>query len=110
MSYPHLQFDSSVTEFDDSWKPDVRESISNVMNRIERFFQWLSHRSEKVVAIVSHGVWIECCLYKYYPSALDGGRRVYNCDVCECDFVTEVRDGVKSSRLSRAQIILSDFM
>ena len=34
------------------------------------------------VAVVTHGVWMECALLEYCPEALEHGRRrVYNCDV-----------------------------
>jgi hypothetical protein len=34
------------------------------------------------VAIVTHGVWMECALLNYCPEALEFGKeRVFNCDV-----------------------------
>jgi hypothetical protein len=40
------------------------------------------HQPHNCIAVVSHGVWIECALKEYCPEVLDGGKkRVYNCDV-----------------------------
>lgn len=34
------------------------------------------------MAIVTHGVWMECALLHYCPEVLEfGKKRVYNCDV-----------------------------
>eukprot|EP00957_Ditylum_brightwellii_P003390 257223-Ditylum_brightwellii.AAC.1 len=81
-----------MSENDDCWKPDKRESWNDVIERVDDFFHWLSTRPEKVVVIISHGIWIETVLRWFCPSALgsDGKRRVYNADVYRGEFVASL--------------------
>lgn len=67
---------------DNDWKLEERESIPDVVNRVNQFLQWLiSTRSETNIVVVSHGVWIECCFYAHCPQALQNGDRVRNGDL-----------------------------
>ena len=79
-----------LTEEDEAWKSDERETLDDVERRIDYFLKWLSWNSTRTnknskscaTLIVSHGVWMECLLRKYCPSLMEGGtRRVYNCDI-----------------------------
>ncbi len=71
-----------MTENDDAWSPFRRENITDIQFRINLFLQQLCERQENNVVVVSHGVWIECCLQAHYPEALDHGKkRVHNCNV-----------------------------
>lgn len=71
-----------MTENDDAWSPNARESYNDVAIRVHSFFSWLSHQPQNCIAVVSHGVWMECALMEYCPEVLNNGeKRVYNCDV-----------------------------
>lgn len=72
----------SLTEADDDWRSDARESRDDVTRRIHDFFIWLLRQPHDNVAVVTHGVWMECAILAYCPEALEFGRkRVYNCEV-----------------------------
>ena len=82
----HVNF-QDTTEEDEWWKPDRRETWQNLQQRVDRFLHWASwnqlvgstpHGSNLLV--VSHGVWIECFLSRYYSKLFEEGKRVYNCD------------------------------
>jgi broad specificity phosphatase PhoE len=47
---------------DEAWKLTERESIPDVVHRVNQFLQRLICRAETNIVVVSHGVWIECCL------------------------------------------------
>mmetsp|Transcript_29327 Transcript_29327/g.32454 ORF Transcript_29327/g.32454 Transcript_29327/m.32454 type:complete len:101 (+) Transcript_29327:3-305(+) len=82
-----FQFDPSMPNNDESWKLEERETIQDVTSRVNRFLQWLCQtRWETNIVVVSHGVWIECCLHACSPQALASGDRVKNADlfVVEC--------------------------
>ena len=70
-----------MPEHDELWHPSQRETWQELTARVVSFFDWLSQRPEQNIAIVSHGVWIEACVYAYSPETLAGGKRVYNCNV-----------------------------
>jgi broad specificity phosphatase PhoE len=71
-----------MTEQDEAWSPHTRETRNDVIRRVHSFFNWVSHQPHKCIAVVSHGVWMECALMEFCPDVLDGGnKRVYNCDV-----------------------------
>lgn len=79
-----------MTEDDDAWSPDRRETLDDVKRRIVAFLQDLAQREETNIVVISHGVWIECCLNMLCPEALDNGQtRVHNCNVfvgdCVCN-------------------------
>lgn len=74
-----MQFDDGMTEEDELWKPDQREHWSDVQQRVRDFLTWLAQRPENNVVVVTHGVWMECCL-EYGCSGSLGGKRVHNCD------------------------------
>jgi len=91
--WPNVYF-GELTELDEAWKPDSRENLQNVQDRIDIFLQWLSwnqlvqssdkpggENSASTLLIASHGVWMECLFRMHYPSILEGGKRVYNCDI-----------------------------
>lgn len=87
-----------MTEHDEAWNPDKRESFGDLYKRINNFLHWLSwnelmrskridHRDieqstdQQKLLVVSHGVWIECLFHHYKPEVLSGGKRVHNCDL-----------------------------
>ena len=71
-----------MTESDDAWSPVRRETLMDIQHRINLFLQELSERPELNVVVVSHGVWIECCLHAQCPEALGHGKmRVHNCNI-----------------------------
>uniref|UniRef100_A0A7S2LD04 Phosphoglycerate mutase-like protein n=1 Tax=Leptocylindrus danicus TaxID=163516 RepID=A0A7S2LD04_9STRA len=79
--WKNVVFDDNMSEHDELWHPSQRETWEELNARVVSFFDWLSQRPEQNIVIVSHGVWIECCLYAYSPETLTGGQRVYNCNV-----------------------------
>jgi broad specificity phosphatase PhoE len=81
-----------MTENDDAWSADRRETIRDIQNRISIFLETLSRREERNIVVVSHGVWIERCLLVHFPEALDHGeKRVHNCNVFVGECIS--RDG-----------------
>jgi len=79
-----------MTETDEEWSPTSRETVSQLLARIDKFLHILAQRPENNIVVVTHGVWIEACLNAYCPDALDyGRRRVYNCEAfvgdCQSD-------------------------
>ena len=83
-NFPHVMYhqQSLSTEEDVDWQPHSRESRDDVIRRIDNFLSWLIQQPQESIAVVSHGVWIECALMKYCPHVLEfGKKRVHNCDV-----------------------------
>lgn len=81
-TFPNVQFHPEMTEHDNAWSPNRRETYIDVRRRVHNFFNWLSLQPHNCIAVVSHGVWMECALMEYCPEVLDNGqKRVYNCDV-----------------------------
>ena len=70
-----------MPEEDEDWKPTERENWHDVVQRANEFLDWLAQRPETNIVVMSHGVWIECCLYAHCPEALKNGARVHNCDM-----------------------------
>jgi broad specificity phosphatase PhoE len=74
-----------MTEQDEAWTVDRRETLSDVNRRIDHFFDWLLFvampwsSNNGVAVVVSHGVWIECLLRRF-SGALSDGLRVHNAD------------------------------
>mmetsp|Transcript_7499 Transcript_7499/g.15616 ORF Transcript_7499/g.15616 Transcript_7499/m.15616 type:complete len:362 (+) Transcript_7499:52-1137(+) len=91
-AFPTVDFSNVLDEDDLLWKPNKRESLRELNVRISSFFDWLSSRPEKVIAVVTHGVWIEECLRRNVPSTLRGGIRVMNAEVYQCECVGHVRE------------------
>jgi len=86
--WPTIHFDPSITEEDEAWKLVERESIHDVVNRVNQFLEWIVRRPETNVVVVSHGVWIECCFYAHFPEALAHGDRVGNGDLFSAECVS----------------------
>ena len=84
--WPMVHFDPSMTVEDELWKLTERESVPEVIQRVNQFLHWLVQRPETNIVVVSHGVWIECCFYVHSPQTLANGDRVRNCDcfAAEC--------------------------
>jgi broad specificity phosphatase PhoE len=61
---------------DEAWKLTERETVTEVLNRINQFLQWLVTRSENNIVVVSHGVWIECCFHAHSPNTLQESPEV----------------------------------
>lgn len=114
--WPNVDF-QFISEQDEDWRRDQRETVHDVNRRIDDFLHWLtwselvqsqpqsqsqssssntgtSTRSQaptcdinkdntynSTCLVVSHGVWMECLFKRYFPSIMEGGRRVYNCNV-----------------------------
>lgn len=81
-----VSFDPQMSESDEWWRPNKRESWDDIHRRVRSFLNWLVRRSEENIVVVSHGVWIESCLVEQLKQ--DGGRRVYNCDAFACEAVS----------------------
>lgn len=84
-----IDFDPTMTDEDQAWQPDHRETMTDIERRVDESLAWLVQRTESNIVVVSHGVWIECCLQRYCRRILEGGRRVYNCDAFSCEAVSE---------------------
>ena len=81
-SFPTVAYHPSLTEHDVDWRPDARETRDDVVRRVREFFAWLVRQPHDNIAIVTHGVWMECALLSYCPEVLEyGKKRVYNCEV-----------------------------
>ncbi len=79
-----------MTEFDEAWREDIRETLNELRLRISHFLELLVSRSETNIVVVTHGVWLEQCFRVYCPQVLDHGRRrVYNCDMFAVDCVSK---------------------
>lgn len=87
--FPMVRFDPAMTEKDERWSETSRETLDQVVARVQDFFRWVVQRPENNVFVVSHGVWIECCLNAFFPLMLQGGARVYNCDCFEAEIVSK---------------------
>ena len=115
-----------MTEEDSVWQPHSRETWHDINLRVDRFMHWLvsrdtdkgagvgieSHNNSIVpcVLVVSHGIWLECCLLRYCPQVLDmGKRRVYNCDLfcgtlcweeTKVDKQVDTKSGIKYEKIA----------
>jgi broad specificity phosphatase PhoE len=106
--WPLIEWDSAImTETDTVWRPDIRESIPDVLHRIAQFWDLLVQRPEENIVVVTHGVWMEACLHHYCPVALNHGqRRVYNGNMFAMDCVSAQHGNiVKFLRLENARQI-----
>lgn len=93
--FPAVRYHPLLTENDEDWRHDYRETRGDVSRRIHNFFLWLTRQPHGNVAIVTHGVWMECALMNYCPEALDfGKKRVYNCDVYSGNLISSPEHGV----------------
>lgn len=92
--WPNFVMDPNMTENDDAWKPDSRETLQDVGKRVAQLLTSVVQRSETYVVVFSHGVFLETALNLHCPQALDHGRkRVYNCDVFCVDCVSTTKNG-----------------
>ena len=85
-----------MTEFDEAWREDIRETLNELRLRISQFLALLVRRSETNIVVVTHGVWLEECFRTYCPRVLDNGRRrVFNCDMYAVDCVSQNREFIR---------------
>ena len=85
-----------MTELDEAWREDVRETLNQLRLRISHFLGLLVSRCETNIVVVTHGVWLEQCFALYCPQVLDHGRRrVYNCDMFAVDCVSKDKKFVR---------------
>lgn len=71
-----------MKEADENWKPDQRETVSDVESRVHAFLCALPKNKESNIVVISHGIWVEVCFHRYCPEVLEfGKRRVHNCNV-----------------------------
>lgn len=103
--FPSFQFDIEMTEEDELWTPMDRETVASIIGRIRKFFHHIAstytteispldpkeNETEAVVILVTHGVWMECCLNHYAPHLMQGGKRVYNGDVYRAELKLDKR-------------------
>jgi broad specificity phosphatase PhoE len=87
-SWPNIHFDPSMSERDEAWQLVERESVQDVVSRVNGFLEWLVLRPETNIVVVSSGVWIECCFYAHFPMVLANGDRVRNGDSFAADCVS----------------------
>lgn len=94
--WPNIHFDPSIPEQDEAWQLIERESVQDVVHRVNRFLEWLVLRTETNIVVVSHGVWMECCFYAHCRTALSSGDRVGNADLfsAQCISVNGVFQGL----------------
>ncbi|KAJ4895538.1 Phosphoglycerate mutase family protein [Raphanus sativus] len=75
-----------VSEEDNLWRPDVRESEEEIFARGLEFMKWLWKRPEREVAVVSHGIVLQHMLYVFAndcdkPIRHDLCKRFANCEI-----------------------------
>eukprot|EP00581_Thalassiosira_minuscula_P018977 CAMPEP_0183722982 /NCGR_PEP_ID=MMETSP0737-20130205/14755_1 /TAXON_ID=385413 /ORGANISM="Thalassiosira miniscula, Strain CCMP1093" /LENGTH=336 /DNA_ID=CAMNT_0025953231 /DNA_START=55 /DNA_END=1065 /DNA_ORIENTATION=- len=93
-NFPNVAYHPSLMEHDTDWQPNTRETRKDVSQRIQTFFAWLAQQPQHNIAIVTHGVWMECALLGYYPEVLEfGKKRVYNCEVYRGELSLAKNDG-----------------
>ena len=114
LAWPKVDF-QFISEQDEDWRCDQRETVHDVNRRIDVFLHWLTwselvqsqsqaqssfsntgtdtcsqastcdinkdNTNSSTCLIISHGVWMECLFKRYFPRIMEGGRRVYNCNV-----------------------------
>mmetsp|Transcript_26809 Transcript_26809/g.44305 ORF Transcript_26809/g.44305 Transcript_26809/m.44305 type:complete len:244 (+) Transcript_26809:123-854(+) len=83
-NFPNLTYhqQSLSSEDDIDWQPHKRETQVDVEKRVASFLAWLTEQPQESIVVVTHGVFIECALLKYFPQVLEfGKKRVYNCEV-----------------------------
>ena len=101
-----------MTEDDEAWNPNERESFKDLNKRIDNFLLWVSWNqllhdtnkstlSEKSdgkhhLLVVSHSLWIECMLGRYKPEVLNDGKRIHNCDLYSADLICSWKRDIKS--------------
>ena len=91
-----------MTEDDEAWNPNERESFKDLNSRIDNFLVWVSwngllennksilneKKDEKQhLLVVSHSLWIECLFERYKPEVFNGGRTIHNCDLYSAELV-----------------------
>lgn len=87
-----IHFDPHMTEHDERWKPDQRETWDDITHRVEMFLAWIVRQAANNVVVVSHGVFLEHLFRLKAPEGLERGhRRVHNLDAFSCRCVS--RDG-----------------
>ena len=106
-----ISLDPHMTELDELWTPQSRETVDEVVKRANQFFTYIMTTNDVSIGdhvlLVSHGVWIECCLQAFCKDALKNGRRVYNCDVYRGELVLEL---TADSSTPRCQINNAHFV
>jgi broad specificity phosphatase PhoE len=103
--FPCFQFDVQMTEEDELWTCSDRETVASIDERIRKFFRDLASsytteiapsdpkekEAEAVVILVTHGVWMECCLNHYTAYLMQGGKRVHNGDIYRAELKLDER-------------------
>lgn len=118
-----------MSELDNCWKKDSRESWDDVGHRVTAFLAWLAATVAvpgclyDAIVVVSHGVWIEALLHLYSPAAASAAaatptndpqpqrqqqqrHRVYNTDAYGCECVVSTADQ-RFLRLQDVRLICS---
>lgn len=105
-NWPGVQFSPVMAEEDLMWSPAQHETWRNLASRIHSFCnntfsslintyteKWQNNHdgrrsiSHPIVILVTHGLWMECCMSMYSPQTLREGRdRVYNCNVFKAKY------------------------
>lgn len=94
--WPLVTMDAAMTEYDEAWHEDIRETLNELRHRISLFLKLLVSRPEANIVVVTHGVWLEQCFALYCPQVLEHGRRrVYNCDMFAVDCVSKDNEFVR---------------
>lgn len=96
--WPQVEFEISMSETDVMWKEDQRETICDIQHRVSRFLSWLVKRPESLIAVVSHGVWMETLFHSFDPAVMMGGARVHNCDAFCCHVVSVEGEFIRIDR------------
>ena len=62
--YPEMEFEAGMSEEDELWKPDYRETFDELDVRAQTFMDevWDRKEGEQVVSVTSHSCWIRSAL------------------------------------------------
>eukprot|EP00521_Asterionellopsis_glacialis_P001391 CAMPEP_0195257728 /NCGR_PEP_ID=MMETSP0706-20130129/6981_1 /TAXON_ID=33640 /ORGANISM="Asterionellopsis glacialis, Strain CCMP134" /LENGTH=191 /DNA_ID=CAMNT_0040310971 /DNA_START=137 /DNA_END=709 /DNA_ORIENTATION=- len=55
--WPKLEWDPEMTENDEDWKMNERETLNDITKRTAQVLEWIASRNENQIVVVSHGVW-----------------------------------------------------
>lgn len=97
--FPSIDFTEVEIDEDTSWKPDIRETDFDLIERGKLFLEWLAKRKEREIAVVSHSgflshllsIWGENCSAPIQKELRKGFN---NCEVRSMVLVNQRELGV----------------
>ncbi|KAE8657020.1 Detected protein of unknown function [Hibiscus syriacus] len=66
--FPGVDFSLAKDEDEVLWDPNERETLEAVNARAIKFLKWLWERKEKVIAVVSHGVFLQQAMIELFQN------------------------------------------